>query len=274
MRNYKQSIVEKFKKKDQICNICQLEKELSEDHVPPKACPPAKNIVIYKLLSEMTGDRSFRPRMSQNGVTYKTICSDCNNKLGNRYDWALGEFTGKIESFVESSLTLPNSFEVECYPNAIMRSVLGHLLAAKTQTDEVVIDKLIRPCILDTSLPIPNDVHILYWVYPYERISILRDFGMPAVRGNFQTSGFFNMIKFYPIAFLITHQLPSYEGLLSLDKFKQLSPNDKANVQIDLRPIRRSTFPEECTGVDNFLMLGRTANDSVYAVSKSKKTKN
>ncbi|MBD2438103.1 hypothetical protein H6G69_14985, partial [Nostoc sp. FACHB-110] len=124
MGNYKQSIVEKFKKKDQICNICQLEKELSEDHVPPKACPPAKNIVIYKLLSEMTGDRSFRPRMSQNGVTYKTICSDCNNKLGNRYDWALGEFTQKIESFVESSLTLPNSFEVECYPNAIMRSVL------------------------------------------------------------------------------------------------------------------------------------------------------
>ncbi|MEH2214853.1 hypothetical protein [Nostoc sp.] len=273
MKNSKQSIVEKFKKKDRICNICQLEKELSEDHVPPKACPPAKNIFIYKLLSEMTGDRSFRPRISQNGVTYKTICSDCNNKLGNRYDWALGELSQKIEGFVESSLTLPNYFEVECYPNAIMHSVLGHLLAAKTQTDEVVIDTLIRPCILDNSLPIPNDVHIFYWVYPYEKISILRDFGMPAVRGNFQVPGFFNMIKFYPIAFLITHQLSSYEGLLSLHKFNQLCPSDKANVQIDLHPIKPSTFPEDCTGVDNFLMLGRTANDSVYAVSKSKKIK-
>ena len=136
-----------------------------------------------------------------------------------------------------------------------------------------MIDTLIRPCILDNSLPIPNDVHIFYWVYPYEKISILRDFGMPAVRGNFQVPGFFNMIKFYPIAFLITHQLPSYEGLLSLHKFNQLYPSDKANVQIYLRPIKPSTFPEECTGVDNFLMLGRTANDSVYAVSKSKKTK-
>ncbi|BBD70047.1 hypothetical protein NIES4072_64270 [Nostoc commune NIES-4072] len=274
MKNSKQSIVEKFKKKDRICNICQLEKELSEDHVPPQACPPAKNTVISKLFYQMIGDRSFRPRMSQKGVSYKTICSDCNNKLGNRYDWALGDFSQKIESFIGSSVILPDSFEVECYPNAIMRSVLGHLLAAKTQTDEVVVDTIIRPCILDPSLPIPDEIHIFYWVYPYETISILRDFAMPAVRGNLQTSGFFNMIKFYPIAFLITHQLPSYEKLLSLDKFNQLPSGDKANLQIDLRPIKRSTWPEECLGEENFLLVGRAANDSVYAVPKLNKIKN
>jgi hypothetical protein len=274
MKNSKQSIVEKFKKKDRICNICQLEKELSEDHVPPQACPPAKNTVISKLFYQMIGERSFRPRMSQNGVSYKTICSDCNNKLGNRYDWALGDFSQKIESFIGSSVILPDSFEVECYPNAIMRSVLGHLLAAKTETDEVVVDTVLRPCILDPSLPIPDDIHIFYWVYPYETISILRDFAMPAVRGNLQTSGFFNMIKFYPIAFLITHQLPSYEKLLSLHQFNQLPSGDKANLQINLRLIKRSTWPEECLGEENFLVVGRAANDSVYAVPKLKKIKN
>lgn len=243
MKNSKQLIVEKFKKKDRICNICQLEKELSEDHVPPKACPPAKNIFIYKLLSEMTGDRSFRPRISQNGVTYETICSDCNNKLGNRYDWALGEFSQKIESFVESSLTLPNYFEVECYPNAIMRSVLGHLLAAKTQTDEVVIDTLIRPCILDNSLPIPNDVHIFYWVYPYEKISILRDFGMPAVRGNFHVPGrspahylvlvWDNGSKIITCTSGSWAKADSVSGLTSA-QFKPPLPHPKAGIAIDV----------------------------------------
>ncbi len=177
MKKHKKLIIEKFIKKDKICNICQQEKDLSVDHVPPKACPPAKNVVISKLLYEMTGNRSFIPRLSQSGVTYKTICCDCNNKLGDKYDWALGEFSRKVESFVESSLVLPDSFEIECYPNAIMRSVLGHILAAKTQTDEVVVDTLIRPSIFDGSLPIHNDIHIFYWVYPYERISILRDLG-------------------------------------------------------------------------------------------------
>ncbi|RAM47956.1 MAG: hypothetical protein C6Y22_30525 [Hapalosiphonaceae cyanobacterium JJU2] len=273
MTNYKQSIIEKFKKKDRICNICQQEKELSDDHVPPKACPPAKNIVISKLLYEMIGERSFRKRNSQNGVTYKTICRDCNNGLGTKYDWALGELSKKIESFVESNLILPDSFEVECHPNAIMRSVLGHLLAAKTETDEVVIDNLIRPCILDPSLPIHDDIDIFYWVYPYEKTIILRDFGMPAVRGNLQRSGFFNMIKFYPIAFLITHQLKSYEKLLSLHQFNKLIPSDKANIQINLRSVKSSTWPEECLGTENFLALGRSANDSVYAVPKAKKIK-
>lgn len=273
MTHKKQSIIEKFKKKDNICNICQKKKDLSDDHVPPKACPPAKNTVISKLLYEMTGNRAFRTRISQNGITYKTICNDCNNGLGTRYDWYLSEFSQKIETFIESKLILPDSFEVECHPNAIMRSVLGHLLAAKTEADEVVIDNLIRLCILDPSLPIHDDIHIFYWVYPYEKTIILRDFGMPSVRGNFQTGGFFNMIKFYPIAFLITHKLNSYEGLLSLHQFNKLPPSDKTNIRINLRSVKSSTWPEECLGMENLLVLGRAANDSVYAVPRGKQIK-
>ncbi|HEY9794930.1 MAG TPA: hypothetical protein V6D30_04755 [Leptolyngbyaceae cyanobacterium] len=271
-KKYSVLITEKFQKKDKICNICQQEKELSIDHVPPQACPPAKSRVISKLLYQMIGDTSFRPRHSQNGVTFKTICSDCNNLLGSRYDWALGEFSRRIESFVESNISLPDSFEVECQPNAVMRSVLGHLLAAKTETDEVVVDGLIRPCVIEPSMPIHDDIHIFYWVYPYEETVILRDFCMPAVRGRFRDYGFFNLIKFYPLAFLITHQLPNYEGLSSLHQFNQLLPGEKRNVQINLRSTRYSRFPEECSD-NNFLVFARTARDSVHSVPKAKRRK-
>lgn len=265
-------ITEKFQKKDRICNICRHEKELSIDHVPPQSCPPAKTRVTSRLLHQMIGDTSFRPRQDQNGVTFKTICSDCNNLLGSRYDWALVDLARRIESFVESNLSLPDSFEVECQPNAVMRCILGHLLAAKTHTDEVVIDGLIRPSVIDPSMPIHDDIHILYWVYPYDETVILRDFCMPAVRGRFQDFGFFNLIKFYPLAFLVTHQLVSYEGLSSLHQFNHLLPNENKNVQINLRSTRHSRFPEECSD-DNFLLLGRTARDAVHSVPKPKSKK-
>jgi hypothetical protein len=154
-----------------------------------------------------------------------------------------------------------------------MRSVLGHLLAAKTKIDDVVIDQLIRPSILDSSLPISEDIHILYWVYPYEKTMIMRDFGMPAVRGELGILGFFNMIKFYPIAFLITHQLPEYENLLSLHQFNKFSPNEKASIHINLRSVKNSTWPEECQRLENYLILGPVAEDSVCAVPKDKKIK-
>lgn len=273
MKEPKQPIMKKFRKKDRICNICQQEAELSEDHVPPKACPTAKSIVISKLLHQMTGDRSFRPRISQNGMTYQTLCRDCNNGLGAKYDNALVEFSQKVESFIKSNLILPESFEFEGCPNAIMRSVLGHLLAAKTESDEVVIDKLIRPCILDPSLPIHDDIHIFYWIHPYEATVILRDFGMPSVRSIHKECGFFNLIKFYPIAFLIAHQLSSYEQLSSLYKFNKLLPSQKANIQINLRRVESYSWPEECLGLENFLVIGQAANDSVYAVPKTIKIK-
>ena len=271
-KRHQSSIVEKFYKKDKVCNICGLEKNLSDDHVPPKVCPSPKNIVVSKLHYQMIGDNSSRPRISQNGITFKTICSDCNNWLGSKYDFALGELTRKVKSFIDSSLILPDSFEVECQPNAIIRSVLGHFLAAKTENDEVVIDQIIRPFILDPLLPIHEDIHVFYWIYPYEKTVIMRDFGMPAVRGRFDLPGFFNMIKFYPIAFLITHKLPNYEYLDSLSKFNKISPNEKGTIPIRLKPIRNSSWPEECDD-GNIVAFGRTANDSVYAVPKTEKLK-
>jgi len=86
--------------------------------------------------------------------------------------------------FIEPNLSVSSATNLD--------ALTLHLLAAKTETDEVIIDKLIRPCILDPSLPIHDDIHIFYWIYPYEKTIIFRDFGMPAVRGQFNKPGFFN----------------------------------------------------------------------------------
>ncbi|MBD2576384.1 hypothetical protein [Oscillatoria sp. FACHB-1406] len=271
-RKSKNPVVEKFYKKDNICNICQKESLLSIDHVPPQCCPPAKSRVTSKLLYQFIGDTSFRPRQDQNGITYKTICANCNNLLGSKYDKALGDFSKTIESFVESHLILPDSFEVEFHPNAVMRSVLGHILAAKTETDNIVLDEIIRPSIINPSTPIHEDIHVFYWVNPYEKTIILRDYCRLAVPGKFDKVGFFNLIKFYPVAFLVTYKLHHYKGLPSLHDFNSLSIHDKIQVKIDRNSTRKESFPERISDRD-VLLHGRSADDSVYSLPKSKSKK-
>lgn len=266
-------ILRRFEKLDSVCNICQgTFPTLTDDHVPPKACPPATDRVISKLHYELTGDRSFRPRNSQNGVTFRTLCSTCNNILGSRYDHELADFCRKVEVYLKSSIKLPDSFEVSAKPGLIIRSVLGHLLAAKTESDEVVMDSLIRPCLLDQSVPVPESIHLLYWVYPYERTTILRDFAMPARRGDLSKFGVYSLLKFYPIAFLMSHELNEYEGLDSLSAFNSLDPQADATVRIQLRPSRRASWPEECSK-DNFLMIGRAAESSVISEPRATRRK-
>lgn len=261
----------KFVKSDLLCNICQgTFPSLTEDHVPPRACPPAADRVISKLSYELTGDKSFRPRHSQNGVTFRTLCATCNSILGSRYDHELAGLCSKIESFVESSLKLPDSFELSARPGAIIRSVLGHLLAAKSESDEVVVDSMIRPCVLDQSIPVPESIHLLYWVYPYERTAILRDFVMPAKRGDLRGFGFYSLLKFYPIAFLVSHETNEYEGLDSLNAFNSLDPKAEATFRIQLKPSRKEFWPEECSK-DNLLIFGRAAESSVYSVPRVKR---
>ncbi|PHV61913.1 hypothetical protein [Cyanobacterium aponinum] len=271
MKNKKQKHrVKKFIKQDKYCNICeQKHDKLSADHVPLKSCPPKKERFISQLRYKLLGDSSFQLRISQSGVKYETICNQCNNNLGSKYDWALVDLSKKIESLTNSNIILPDSFEIECYPNAIIRSVLGHLLAAKTITDKSIIDSLIRPCILDESIPIDKNIHVFYWIYPYDKIIILRDVGMPSIRNKLTSEiCIFSIIKFFPIAFLVTYQLDKYENLQNLYQFNNLSIKDKANLQINLKNIKKATWPEECIGFENFLLIGQSFDDSVYSVPR------
>ena len=91
---------------------------------------------------------------------------------------------------------------------------------------------------------------------------------MPAVRGRFNVPGLFNMLKFYPIAFLIAYELDTYEGLPNLDSFNNLSVTDKGKLTINLRPAKRPNWTEECLGRENYLLVSRAADDSVYSLPK------
>jgi hypothetical protein len=218
---------------------------------------------------QMLGDSSLKPRQDQNGLTYKTICSECNSLLGSSYDFALANFARKTELFVESNLTLPKTFDVECQPGLVIRSILGHLLAAKTETDDVNVDKIFREIVLQEERKIPKDIQVYYWIYPYEKTIIYRDFltRFKIKDGNAKV-GFFSLIKFYPIAFLVGHQSSDSSSFSDLMDF--VSDEAAAKIKIPMRfdNMPRPDFPEVPKG-NNFLAFGKSASDGAVSIPKN-----
>lgn len=255
-----------YNKADRICNICRKESTLSEDHVPPKGVLLNKAVWMDNFGKQFKEDDGKpRIRFSQSGIRFKTICRSCNNKLHN-YDRRLAEFSRKIHDEILKNKDNPNfnEVEVDCYPNAVMRSILGHLLSVKVETDNVVIDKNIRPFVLDDSKSIHEKIYVYYWFYPYANVRIARDF----VRffSNKQC-GFNSVIKFPPVGYLIT-DLPNIRGLESLNEFKNKKTDYKTKIKMMLRPFNREGWPEEVGDDNPFIAGGKSFCNSLVAKPK------
>ena len=255
-----------YKKVDNICNICRKESVLSDDHVPPKGVLFNKVVWMDNFGKQFQKDDGKpRIRFSQNGIRFKTICHSCNNKLHD-YDRKLAEFSRSIHNELINNLNNPqfNEVEVECYPNAVMRSMLGHLLSAKVETDDVVIDESIRSIIFDESKSIPEKVNVYYWFYPYANVRIARDF----VRFFSNTQcGFNSVIKFPPVGFLIT-DLTNIRGLENFHEFKDKNPNYKTKIKLMLRPFNCEGWPEEVGNGNPFIAGGKSFCNSLVAKPK------
>jgi hypothetical protein len=255
-----------FKEDGQLCNICLQPKPLTWDHVPPQGCVNAKGVMITNWLPELTSQKE-RPLLSQNGVKFRTICRDCNSLMSGG-DKALINLSYKVREALESPIKLHRTLTCRTDINLIMRSIIGHLLATKSGVDESVFDEQARKYVLDHSLPIPEEVHIFFWLYPYKEIRINRDLFLPKVRGPFrmftEEVGCFHVLKFYPFAFLVTN-FPDYENMPSLDAYRKIPTGQIEEVIFDLAKIPKGTWPEAIAEDNPFMLLGPTGDEGVVA---------
>lgn len=198
-----------------VCNLCGQFKPMTWDHVPPKGGIELSRVEMQSVLSKMSKDHpTICPVESQDGLKFRTICCDCNNRLGRLFDPTLNDFAIGVGKFLKSTLTLPDTIQYKTYPARLIRGILGHIVAAKIKHDHVVLDERVKDFLFDFDKPLHKDIHIHYWVYPYSDILVMRDF----IRGSRMSSNdpaFCNLIKYFPVAYIITDK-PDYEGLLSL----------------------------------------------------------
>ena len=122
----------KKKRKDiDLCNICGKSKRLTWDHVPPKCC---NNRYAIKTNSWMEGipEESSYTKKYQNGIKFRSLCDECNNKvLGANYDKVLEEFANQLAIIMQTSIALPPVVKVPIKINRLCRAICGHMLARK-----------------------------------------------------------------------------------------------------------------------------------------------
>jgi len=251
-----------------LCNICRKQASLSWDHVPPQGSIEVTPVEQETVLQRFTGEKNEKIySISQNGVKFRTICDDCNNLLGRKYDPVLNEFALGVGRFLNTTLEMPPIIKYETKPNLVIRAIIGHLLAAKGDFESTTIDENFRKFFLDESADFPDSLKIFYWVYPYPYIVVIRDIVMPALRGNLGTKGCFSILKYFPIAYLVCN-LAQYEGLDDLTFYYESKSSKVVNIPIKLKKVKHPQWPEIVDDT-NFIVGGQSLKSSVFATPKS-----
>lgn len=191
----------KLKKTDSICNICKHNKKLSWDHIPPKGGIDLSDMWVQSRTQSYLTDYQPKMAVSQNGLKYKTICSDCNSELA-RFDLAFKDLLLDVKRIMKSELILPNPIRVNTYPVRIVKCILGHLLAAKTTDCFNVYDEKIRTYLSNDTANLPNDVRIFFWYYPYNWTIISTDVYELNLSDN--STHYYSVLKSFPLAFTVT----------------------------------------------------------------------
>jgi hypothetical protein len=188
-------------KRDRRCNWCLSEDaKLTWAQVPPRACGSAQ----FTLINRIFGKAIKTPpptTKARNGAAYATLCARCNERLGE-FDDALVDFARATVDYVSRAASPRDSFQIEVRAGAVVRSVLGHLLAAKLESDNVPLDGWIRAYLDGASLD--ERLRLYFWFYPYNMIVVARDFVFRDLVSWRNMDDTASVLKFLPWAFLAT----------------------------------------------------------------------
>jgi hypothetical protein len=257
-----------FKKGDNVCNICRQKKNLTDDHVPPQCCGNNQEISARRIYAEELTAPQVDAR-SQNGLKFRTLCKDCNGKLLGAWDGALGVLAEQAARFVDPLLSLPPKLQIVVQPGAILRSFLGHVVAAKVQDDAVPVDQRIRDYLLNAA-PLPASIKAYCWLYPFAPTIVARDFTFVVAEGQGGVSpGIISVVKFFPLAFCVVDGSGELTGsnTTPLHQYATLAPTDRASLILNRTHVIQPGWPERASG-SHIVLGGRTYADSVTTVEE------
>lgn len=174
---------------------------------------PVEMETVFRI---MAGDRK-KPKLreSQNGVKDRTICSECNSLSGREYDPTISDFATSVDRYLKSGIALPEVLSHKVMPQRLMKALPGHIVATKVEIEDTAFDWAARAYVPEPKMPIQEDIHIFYWVYLYATSVAIRDFSMFVPRGTFNEPAIFQLLKYYPVAYLCRNK-PEYAGFPAL----------------------------------------------------------
>lgn len=257
-------------KKRGRCRLCGKKGKLSWDHVPPRGSIEIEAVEIDRVASSFVPANALeKPPVSQNGLKFRTLCARCNSRLGTRCDPALVDLALSVSRCMTTTLVLPKRLMFRARPTAIVRSVLGHLVATNTSDGRLSFDDVAYDLLCDLDAPIPAGLCVSYWVHPFQHTVALRGAVMPTVRGRLGTFSVFDVLKFFPLGFVVTDS-HVYDDTVPLSDWRTLKSSQVVEIPVWFDRIHHAMWPEAPED-GNVVMMGHHGLESVVAKPKRRR---
>lgn len=208
-------------------------------------------------------------REYQNGIRFRSICADCNNRLLGQYDVAYLDMVNKIEQLINRAasgrnhIILTDADTINVQINRLCKAICGHLLSAKDEYDnETSIDKRLRKYVLDPEAIPDEKYHLFCWFYPYNTKIVLRDVVVIENHCNMTApEGTISIMQSYPVAFLLTSQNEKDLGMIDLFKYATTDIDER----VDLPFKWSSCFYPNTSLIRHYVWPCNIGNDSYSA---------
>lgn len=221
--------------------------------MPPKGLPGVGQHELFRLHQTLALTPVGESRHFQSGVTYRTLCRNCNTVLlGGRYDPALIEFANSVVHGLRAATYGTHELDVTFLPNLVMRAAAGHLLAIGVEAPAAgPAETAIRDFFMDESKVLPPELEFHAWVYPSNRRVLIRG-GIRDELGVTPNMLHYFLLKFFPLALMFTFDssLPLPGRLPSLAGARSLGLRDAIDALLPLRDVPPIWWPE-LPGDDN-----------------------
>jgi hypothetical protein len=198
------------------CVLCKSYSDLTVSHTPPKSVGNDRDLLgnSYLASASLEGAGLLKRRF-KNGISFRTLCGDCNSRLGGCEDKILEKFFDDARKILSSNVIFPSPItRITTKPNLLIRGILAHVATSndsgmRTTFSDDVSDLFFRK----TSL---RDCpwNVFFWPYTGNSQTIIRDLGMV----DFISHGteVVQVLKLAPLGFVMTSNL-RFRGLVRLN---------------------------------------------------------
>ena len=217
------------------CALCRQQSDLTENHVPPASVGNDDHWLAQSYMTASTADKElYFGRLFRGGVRFRTLCRDCNSRLGGKEDKVIADLYGRVRKLVESQLRLPPIAQVCTKPNLLIKGLMAHIVSANDSGIPNTFDTEARKMFFEQQSLHLSSWNLFYWVYRGPFLFLMRDAFLsrwhPTVEV-FPTQ----IVKIYPLAFMFT-RMPRLLGLPNLFSFVRSNDEEEFEIPVQLRP--------------------------------------
>ncbi|MDP2324280.1 MAG: hypothetical protein Q8N51_09660 [Gammaproteobacteria bacterium] len=252
------------------CNICGNYAQMSWDHVPPKGGITPEPLEIKSIINSLTGTpEKGNVRDTQNGLKFRTICDDCNNLIGREYDPEINKVAFTVRRFLNSKLILPQKVTLIVKPQRLMRSIVGHLIAASVSGSDANLGKEFKRFVLCRDSELPSSADIFFWIHPYALTVVSREIVQVSIRAP-QEMHIMHLLKYFPVAYVCSDTEFS-KTIPSLGQFRKLNFDAEVELEFDTKTIKYERWPETPSDQDGTaILLGANGAQGIAATRKGR----